>query len=305
MISEIMNVVLLAKVVFCLIYMEFLTRVYYGDPFTVTEQYQSKKTSNVYSTIYKSKYVLPEIKRKKKLLLLLSGSYSLTADVYLRKVMRDILLAQSGDNVLSQYDVVTFENEDINSLWIVPYVAEYIADEMVNREALAIIGFSSGGIVASHVMAQFKDTEFQRTLITYDSPVNVAQNVLSFEGNWVYFMDLIFFVIVLAFYKKVITYNQLVSGSWAKQMCRFICRIEEISFAELENMSRFNTEVVINKCVHIRSAMDPCVSTNLTSKHLDELKNIVPFRCVQKDSWGHCSDMAFGTDYLQYIVREL
>ena len=311
MITEFLMIFAFLKVLFCLLYMELIMRFYYGDSYLVKTKYQSQITPNVISTIYSNRFMIRSI-RKRKLIVLLCGGFSLTLDIYLEKVMRDIIGAQSNDSVLSQYDIVVFENSVVNSLFIVQYVSEYIGDAMVDRDTLAIIGFSSGGIVGSHVMSNLKEAPYQRTLISYDSPIHVGRNILTFEKYLFRRLDLLFLVLVLSFYKKTVTWHQFISGSWAKETIRFICEEESMSYEELDYKSKFNSDLLsVNKSappfkyIHMRSTWDPCLCADTTSKGLDELKKVLPFQCVMKHSSGHCTDMTFGTTYLAAIAREL
>lgn len=264
--------------------------LYYSDnPCLFKTEYEySLGTLRERATIYSS------FPPKPKIMLFLSGSYNLTFDVYIKKMIRDI--QSSGQ--FADYQMLVYEKTDKSSIIVYRDVAHYIKHLEGPMSELVIVGFSSGGVVASHVMSSLSDlVGLKKTIVTYDTPYQVHDNVLRFQQNWLYRIDIPFFWIVLDVYRRHYNYDEIspiihrVLGQknlWtcgADTMIELICAIHQFTKEEMLRVTGF-CHVPDCTVVNIYCEKDPFVNR--------ETDILVPnLITIKKPVMGHCSDMSF------------
>jgi len=251
------------------------------------------------ATIYKTN------NKSKKLLLMISGSYQLTFDIYMKKLIHDIKNNPYFHNTTGQYEIVIFEKLDKSSITIYKDVAEYIKSLNSENplEELIILGFSAGGVVSSHIMAELSEFNFKKKIITYDTPWQVMDNVLGFKDNIIYRPDIIFFNAVHRIYSNhyniseiqqylITNPNNIINGS--VELVDIIKKIHNYSHEEMYAVTSFNlNQTDETKVVNIWTTCDPfvnrCTHNDFMLKNSDKIK--FPISNVKKETVGHCSDL--------------
>lgn len=119
-----------------------------------------------------------------KVILFLSGSFQQSFDIYLQKMISDLLVV---DYIKNTYQLIVFEKPDKQSFVCAPDLRNYInsLNDQIKINELILFGFSSGGVIASHALSLLKDLKCKKKIITYDTPYQVLNNVLSYKKtNW-------------------------------------------------------------------------------------------------------------------------
>jgi pimeloyl-ACP methyl ester carboxylesterase len=263
--------------------------------------------ANVYTTGNKSK----------KVILILSGSYQLTYDVYLNKLIYDLKYRFSDFS--EKYDMIVFERYDKTSIAMYDDVADFVRHLDKEREGLDelnIIGFSAGGVVASHVMNRLKDCSFIKRIITYDSPWSVIDTVSSFENNLFYRIDRVFFWVVFMTYYGHYNYKEISDTLWkychirhgATDIVELVKEIHNLDDTSVRHMTSFNTDQTpYTKIANIYCIGDPIVHRdshdNYVKQHARSIcRNIKNY---EKRGIGHTSDMSYSTRYISQIIEAL
>jgi predicted alpha/beta-fold hydrolase len=186
---------------------------------------------------------------------------------------------------------------------------------------LIVIGFSAGGIIASHIMSQLSKLSCSKKIITYDTPYQIMDNVARFQKNWFYRLDYLFFVLAYCIYKRstqenmqgnMISLKQIVCGyGTASELFAMVQRIHSYTYDNIYYLSSFNMDQdVTTKVISISNQYDPVLYKETHYRYLNQkategitLPSLT--HIVKKGTIGHCSDMAFDREYLKYIVEAL
>jgi len=264
------------------------------------------------ATIYKTN------NNSKKLILMISGSYQLTFEFYIQKLVNDLQIHPYFRNTTGQYEIVAFEKLDKSSITIYKDVAEYI--KSVNSEnpleELIIIGFSAGGVVSSHIMSELREFSFKKKIITYDTPWQITDNVLGFANNFIYRPDIIFFSAVHRIYSNHYNFGDIKHNliknnkniiNGAVEMVDMIKKIHGYSTEEMQNLTGFN----MNQCdktsvINIWTTRDPFINRDTHNEFMLKNANKIKFPVIniKKDVIGHCSDLV-NSDYLTDILKAI
>ena len=284
-----------------------------------------KKNSNVIKTNYKYKLkndddvvhsatVYRTNRNVKKLVFFLSGAYSLEYHSYINKAMVDLDVEYTS--LMSNYELICYEKTDKTSFDIYDDIHNYILhlnSKLGNIEELILIGFSAGGVVASHVMQRCKDLNCKKKIITYDTPWQVHENVDFFKNNLIYRFDIIFFWKVYNVYFNHFNYDEikhnLLNKKWnsgSDEITQLIKGVHNCSFESFYNMTGFNFDQTSDTEVYnIYSKYDPFIIREISDRFITSNQDKIKFGVnnIEKNTIGHCSDMAFSTDYLTDIVK--
>lgn len=276
--------------------------------YKVKENFSDNIELNQKATIYSTN------KKVKKVIIFLSGGYLLEYHFYINKIMNDLLVEYS--DLMNNYELICYEKLDKTSFDIKEDVYNYIVDlnNKLNIEELILFGFSAGGVVASHIMNKLKDFKFKKKIITYNTPWQVYLNVNSFKNNLIYRFDIIFFWRVHGTYSNHHDYNDIKdllinkNKSYFKgidEMKDLIQNVHKCSFDQFFEMTGFNYDQTENTEVYnIYSKRDPVCIYEVHKKYFDENKHRIKFKNIniEKNTIGHCSDLAFSTEYLKDII---
>ena len=269
-----------------------------------SDNIELKQEATIYSTN----------RKVKKVIIFLSGGYSLEYHFYINKIMNDLLVEYN--DLMNNYELICYEKLDKTSFDIKEDVYNYIVDlnKKLDIEELIFFGFSSGGVVASHIMNKLKDFKFKKKIITYNTPWQVYLNVDSFKNNLIYRFDIIFYWRVHGVYSNHYNYNDIKdllvnkNKNYFKgidEMKDLIQNVHKCSYDKFFEMTGFNYDQTEDTEVYnIYSTKDPVCIYEVHKKYFDENKHRIKFKNIniEKNTIGHCSDLAFSTEYLKDII---
>jgi pimeloyl-ACP methyl ester carboxylesterase len=253
--------------------------------------------------------------QSKHLLVFLSGAYNLGFHAYIQKVMWDI--ETTCPLIAQKYTMVCFEKYDQSSIIIYDDVAAWIDKfdtELGGIEELVLMGFSSGGVIASHVMQRLKHRNYRKKIITYDTPWQVQENVESFAQNALYRPDWIFYQMVHHTYSTHFDRDRLHDclhvhdHRWCKgahELVDIIKRAHRYTDAEMYTATGWNFDQTPDTAVfNIHTTHDPFVDRDVHDRFVQANQDKINFEVVtlRKPIWGHTCDMAFSTEYLQELT---
>jgi pimeloyl-ACP methyl ester carboxylesterase len=284
---------------------EFLTMSFWYSHCTLPEQrrfsYEIGGVSTS-ATIYSSGR--PHLKRA---ILFLSGSYNLCYDIYIRKMIADI---QTHSDLPETHELLVFEQLDQSSIDIYDGVAAFL--RTLELDELILMGFSSGGVVASHIMSRLPPSPMKRKIITYDTPWQIQDNVASFALNTWYRIDRLFYQIVRRIYSGHYNYDAIRQHMGASsifhgadEMVAMIQAIHGYTPEEMYRVTGWNWDIPDDTTViNIFCAHDPFVNRSTHERYVQQYGTSAKFTVVniKKDCIGHCSDMGYGTDYLRHVL---
>ena len=234
----------------------------------------------------------------KKIILVFSGAYRLTYESYVQKAVDDLLSKKWINN---NYQLMVIEKMDNINIMIYKDVSKYLIElnKKIEIEELIMLGFSSGGVVASHIMFLLKDLKFKKTIITYDTPYHVLENVLSFKKNLFLRTDFYFYYIVYQSYlnyynyeniKEIVKYKKWNSG--AIELIEMIQKIHNIHYKELNYIAGFNFNQENNtKLKNIYCYYDAIVNKEVCKQYIKTnsknklMENFIIYEI------GHCSNI--------------
>jgi acetyl esterase/lipase len=191
---------------------------------------------------------------------------------------------------------------------------ETVDAEMGGLSELVIVGFSSGGVIASHVMQRLKHRTFRKKIVTYDTPWQVQDNVESFAQNLCYRPDVIFYQMVHHTYSTHFDRDALQEclhahdHRWCKgahELVDVIKRAHRYTDAEMHAATGWNFDQTPDTVVfNIHTTHDPFVDRAVHDRFVHANRDKITFQVVtlSKPIWGHTCDMAFSTDYLQELT---
>jgi len=251
----------------------------------------------------------------RKCLVCIAGSYQLAFHGYIKKLMFDLF--RYHFDVFSMYECIVIEKLDITSITIYKDAAHYIRER--NKEfpweEIVLLGFSAGGVVASHIMSDLHDIHCSKKIITYDTPYQIMENVKRFEKNAVFRLDYLFFLIAYVNYlchwnyvkiaDKMMDWKKIMWGyGSASELVSMIQRIHSFDYSTIYFFSGFNMKQnETTKIIHIKNEYDPIVHKDIQICYVEKRGIIIDI--VKRGKIGHCSDMAFGTTYLNELMEAL
>jgi hypothetical protein len=234
-----------------------------------------------------------------KILFVLSGSYTLCFDTYVQKMVSDLLVI---DYIKNNYQIIIIEKLNKSSIVMYDDVSKYLLhlnDNQNKIEELTMLGFSSGGVIASHTFALLKSLDCKKRIITYDTPYQVMENVLSFENNTIYRLDYYLYSIVHETYsnhynyeqiKDFVRYDKLTSS--ASDFVKMIKQIHNFSDEEMYFRTGFNFDQEKDtKIVNMHSKYDAIVNRDISMKYIEDNKKEFDVIHDTIAAIGHCSDM--------------
>jgi hypothetical protein len=260
------------------------------------------------ATIYRSG------NKSNKAILFLSGSYNLCYDVYIQKMVADLqeyANANTDENICTDYEFMVFEKLDQSSIDIYDDVAHFL--NTLELEELVLLGFSSGGVVASHIMSRLnsRKMKMKRKIITYDTPWQVQDNVLSFSKNLFYRIDMLFFQIVHRVYSNHYNYEKIkehlskkIHG--AEKMVSMIKSIHGYNDEVMYAITGWKWDVPAElKVINIFCEKDPFVNRDTHKRFVNRFEAKFQIIDMKKNCIGHCTDMGYNTKYLKEIIAAL
>lgn len=271
--------------------------IFYNNPTAITEN------KEVFSyTLHDENHELIVYKcgnlQSNKILFILSGSYMLCFDTYVQKIVSDLLVI---DYIKNNYQIIIIEKINKSSIVMYDDISKYLLhlNDQIKIEELTMMGFSSGGVIASHALALLKSLNCKKQIITYDTPYQVMENVLSFENNQIYRLDYYLYSVVYKTYKKhynfdkikeFVRYDKLTNG--ATDFVKMIKQIHNFSDEEMYFRTGFNfNQDKDTKIINMYSVNDPIVNRVVSMKYIEGNKK--DFNVIHDiiPAISHCSDM--------------
>lgn len=246
---------------------------------------------------------------KKRVILFLSGGYCLEYHFYIKKTMHD--LEKTYPSIMANYELICYEQPGKSTFTTIDDVCGYIRylnADVGGIEELILFGFSAGGVVASHIVSRLTDLTYcKKKIITYDTPYQVHMNADSFKHNWLYRVDFALFCKVYDVYLKYAEPHHLTDVWWnsgSPRMTKMVMDVEGWTFDEMYERTGFNFDLGSDVSVYnIYSVNDPIVRWDLTLAYIDGCQVRCSLKNLEKNTVGHCSDMAFSTEYLAHIIE--
>lgn len=281
-----------------------------GNILELTTTYTSPENNKVRLNVYTNNT------KSKRILVILSGCFTLTNAVYIKKFVND--LKYEHPEIYEKYNIQVITCDMEVSIHTYDAVASYIKEldiELNNIEELVMLGFSCGGVVSSHVLSKLYAYNFTKKIITYDTPLHVRYNGEVFEPYKLYRMDAMMYIMVKYSYENHYDYekikyllskpNSLFNPNGATEYANIVKLVHNWSDTELDHRSGFNFEQTRDtKVIHIRTLHDPIVRHETSLEHIvkNQDKITYHFETIERNRIGHISNMAFSLDYLKDIV---
>jgi hypothetical protein len=233
-----------------------------------------------------------------KIFCILSGSYSLSFDTYIQKMVSDLLVI---DYIKNNYQIIILEKLNKSSIVMYDDISKYLIylNDQINIKELTILGFSSGGVIASHTFALLKSLNCKKKIITYDTPYQVMENVLSFENNIFYRLDYYLYSVVYKTYrnhynydkiKDFVRYDKVTNG--ATDFVKMIKQVHGFSDEEMYFRTGFNFDQEKDtKIINMYSKYDAIVNRDISMRYTEKYKGNFSITHDMSSTIGHCSDM--------------
>jgi hypothetical protein len=205
------------------------------------------------------------------------------------------------DYIKNNYQIIIIEKPNKSSIVMYDDISIYLLhlNDRIKIEELTILGFSSGGVIASHALALLKSLRCKKQIITYDTPYQVMENVLSFENNTIYRLDYYLYTVVHETYKnhynydkikEFVRYDKLTNG--ASDFVKMIKQIHQFSDEEMYFRTGFNFDQDKDtKIINMYSKYDAIVNRDISMKYTEKNKGSFTVIHDAIAAIGHCSDM--------------
>ena len=274
----------------------------------------SKIEKYIYN-LYDEQYDLTVYKngnlQSNKILLILAGSYMMCFDTYVQKILTDLL---DIGFIKNNYQIIIIEKLDKTSIMLYEDISKYLLDldMRLQIEELTILGFSSGGVISSHVMSLLKPLKCKKMIITYDTPYQVLENVLSFEKNILYRIDYYLYSVVYKTYlnhydyekiKDFVRYDKIVNS--ASDFVRMIQQIHNFTDEELYFRTGFNfDQEKETKIINIYCKYDALVNREISMKYIETHRGENNVEHEMINAIGHCSYLhSSNIRILNYLLK--
>jgi hypothetical protein len=284
------------------LYNTFYSLIFYKNKTTINIlEYDNNKTIN--PTIYYTR--LPE-HYDKKILVYLSGVMEFKYTQYIDKTLQH----------MEKYNIPSFIYENTNTLMFLCVDDIYnfiifLTNKYADKE-IVILGFSSGGIIASHVIEKLQNIKNIKRFITYDTPYSLDKVVRSFVNSFFRF-DIIMAYYLNSIYVKLFKnithkfnysfidgYNFIYDSSISILPNNILSKNKY--YYKIMNMN-FNLPYYI-KMYNINSIKDPIADYTTNMKIMNKNSNLIDFQIytVDNKNVSHCSDM-FYSDNSNLIMK--
>ncbi len=253
--------------------------------------------------------------KSKKYVYFLCGGFVPTTTTYINKITYDLITLYP--NLIDEYNLIVLEKEDQCYLSLYDDLSKFIEQTTPSDiEEIIFIGISGGGVVASHILQRLKHIDCYKKLLMYDSAYSVIDNVLHYNSYIFYRVDyFMYFLVKDAFFNhynyydikhKIIDEYPYFNG--CNEYINMVKSILQYNDDMLYRESCFNfDQTEKTKVINVSSKNDHIIFPHLNKIFVE--KNKHKFNCsisnIVKDTYGHCSDMAFSTDYIKYILYVL
>jgi hypothetical protein len=279
------------------LYNTFYSQIFYKNKTKINIlEYNNNKSIN--PTIYYTR--LPE-HYDKKILVYLSGIMEFKYTTYIDKTLKH----------MEKYNIPSFVYENTNELMflcvddIVNFII-FLSNQYVDKEII-ILGFSAGGIIASHVIQKLRNIKNIKRFITYDTPYSLDKVIKSFVNSYLrldimlaYYLNRIY----VKLFKHIIhkfNYSVINGYNFIFDSTKYVLPTNKYYF-KITNMN-FNLPYYI-KMYNINSIKDPIADYTTNMKIMNKNSHLIDFEIytVDNKNISHCSDM-FYSDNSNLIMK--
>jgi hypothetical protein len=262
-----------------------------------------------------TKIYLTEYTRQTKLILFVSGLYNQDYTCYMEKMYYDL---NKSDNIREKYMFMIYNNNKLTNFDVAAPISRCLEKivEKYNLDEIIIVGFSAGGVVASHIMSKLKHIKIEKKIVTYDCPFDIYYTLHRHFHSYCR-LDIFFYLIVLCFYEtnwgvilKDTAKNCILKIGDEPAVFALTEKIHNMSREDLVYISQINMDQDENtRLFFINCVGDPVFQLETRNRIADAVGKILKYPPKIYEKWriGHCSDMAFNADYiiqLREIVGE-
>ena len=257
--------------------------------YTLSEEPEIEHRANIY------KMGNPASKKK---IVLLSGSFSLSFDTYVQKSAKHLL---RDPYIACDHQLIVYEKRDKLSFIVAPDVANYITylNSQDEISELTLIGYSTGGVVVSHVMSALGELKCKKKIITYDAPYQAIDNVHAFENYSFFRLDYFFCATAYNVYSNHYNYNDikqhLNSGGWcgnSRDLLNMCYAVHNYTEEKYRALTGFNFDQDKDtKIFEIYCEYDPVVDREISDNYIKQHSKEDRVIKINKKKIGHCSDM--------------
>jgi len=221
-------------------------------------------------------------------------------------------------HIVYDHQLIVYEKLDKQSFIVSPDVTNYILhlNKQVEISDLILIGYSSGGVIASHVMSALGELKCKKKIITYDTPYQVLDNVLAFENYMFFRLDYLFYRTVYNVYLNHYNYNDIKQhlnpGRWcsgSKDLLK-LCYAVHNNYTEekYRALTGFNfNQDKETKIFEIYCEYDPVVDREISDNYIKQHSKEHRVIKISKKTIGHCSDVwspYYDIDDILYCLSE-
>lgn len=235
----------------------------------------------------------------KKVIIMISGSFTLSFDTYMQKSAKHLL---QDPYIAYDHQLIVYEKRDKQSFIVFTDVANYVLhlNKQVEISELTLIGYSSGGVIASHIMSALGELKCKKKIITYDTPYQVMDNVLAFENYMFFRLDYLFYRTVYNVYLNHYNYNEIKQhlnpGRWcsgSKELIKMCCAVHNnYTEEQYRALTGFNFDQDKDiKIFEIYCEYDPLVDRELSDNYIKQHSKEHRVIKISKKTIGHCGDM--------------
>ena len=281
-----------------------LLNVLYNTFYSLTF-YKNKTVLNILEydnnnpTIYYTR--LPE-HYDTKILVYLSGVIEFKYTEYIDKTLQH----------MKKYNIPSFVYENTNKLMFlcvddISNFITFLSNKYVDKEII-LLGFSAGGIIASHVIEKLRNIKNIKRFITYDTPYSLDKVIKSFYNSYVIRFDVFISYylnkVYLKLFKNLINkfnYSFLDGYNFIYDSSKYILPTNRYYY-KIMNMN-FNLPYYI-KMYNINSIKDPIADYSTNMKIINKNAHLIDFEIytVDNKNISHCTDM-FYSDNSKLIIK--
>ena len=237
-----------------------------------------------------------------KILVYLSGVIEFKYTPYIDKTLQH----------MKKYNIPSFVYENTNELMFlcvddISNFITFLSKKYVDKEII-ILGFSAGGIIASHVIDRLRNIKNIKRFITYDTPYSLDKVIKSFYNSYIIRFDIFISYYLNKVYLKLFknrihkfNYSFLDGYNFIYESSKYVLPTHRYYY-KIMNMN-FNLPYYI-KMYSINSVKDPIADYATNMKIINKNAHLIDFEIYNIDNKNisHCSDM-FYSDNSKLIIK--
>jgi hypothetical protein len=277
------------------LYNTFYSLIFYKNKTILNILEYDNNTQTIYYTRLPEHY-------DKKILVYLSGVIEFKYTPYIDQTLKH----------MEKYNIPSFIYENQNKLMFlcVDDISNFIiflSNKYVDKEII-LLGFSAGGIIASHVIEKLGNIKNIKRFITYDSPYSLDKVIKTFYNSYIIRFDVFISYylnkVYLKLFKNLIhkfNYSFLDGYNFIYESSKYVLPTHRYYY-KIMNMN-FNLPYYI-KMYSINSVKDPIADYTINMKIINKNFHLIDFEIYNIDNKNisHCSDM-FYSDNSKLIIK--